>query len=143
MRAQFELASLGELKKIDDLIETRQLSAWQLNAVGGWMTSGFSDTPEGLIAWLEFKPEREGLMRPRNQLDPYDPLSPLAREERKRTMLPPTPKMLERLNEYIDHPAMTPYLDRLAMDIPKGIRTRGGTGVLLNWMKQRIREWEG
>jgi len=57
--------------------------------------------------------------------------------------LPPTPKMLERLAEYIDHPAMTPHLDSLMTHIPIGIKTRGGTGVMLNWMKTRIQEWEG
>jgi hypothetical protein len=55
---------------------------------------------------------------------------------------PPTPKQLERVNEYIAHPAMQPHLDKLMLDIDKNLKTRGGTGALLGWMKDEIAEYQ-
>jgi hypothetical protein len=60
----------------------------------------------------------------------------------KKKELPPTVKMLNELIEHINHPAMTPFLDRLLKDIPTAIRTRAGTGAMLTWMSTKIEEYE-
>jgi hypothetical protein len=55
---------------------------------------------------------------------------------------PPTPKQLERVDEYIAHPAIQPHLDKLMGSIERNLKTRGGTGALLGWMKDEIAEYE-
>jgi hypothetical protein len=51
---------------------------------------------------------------------------------------PPTKKQLERVYEYIEHPAIQPFLDKLTGDLDRNLKTRGGTGALLGWMKAKI-----
>ena len=55
---------------------------------------------------------------------------------------PPTGKQLERIREYIDHPAIQPHLDKLMGDMDKNLKTRGGTGALLGWMKEKIHDYD-
>lgn len=54
---------------------------------------------------------------------------------------PPTKRQLERVKEYIDHPAIQPHLDRLMGTIETHLKTVGGTGVLIGWMKEEINEY--
>lgn len=61
---------------------------------------------------------------------------------KKNKQLPPTPRQLERVNEYISHPAIQPHLDKLMRSLVVNIKTRGGTGALLGWMKDEIAEYD-
>lgn len=54
---------------------------------------------------------------------------------------PPTRKQLDRVREYIDHPALQPHLDKLMRNIEGNLKTIGGTGALLGWMKDEINEY--
>jgi hypothetical protein len=58
-----------------------------------------------------------------------------------KTKAPPTKRQLERLNEYISHPAVTPHLDSLMTKLETHLKTVGGTGVLLHWLKGEINEY--
>lgn len=62
--------------------------------------------------------------------------------EQKRSKMEPTPKQLERIGEFIEHEAMGPHLDGVLKNFDSKIRTRGGAGVMLNWMKGEIEKWE-
>jgi hypothetical protein len=54
---------------------------------------------------------------------------------------PPTKRQLERIREYIDHPAIQPHLDKLMRSIDANLKTVGGTGALIGWMKDEINEY--
>lgn len=60
--------------------------------------------------------------------------------EVKKSQRPPTMKQLERLEEYLYHPKVTPHLDELGRKMPGLLRTQGGAGVLINIMKGWINE---
>ena len=62
--------------------------------------------------------------------------------DQARSKLPPTARQLERVNELIEHEAITPHLDSVLRNFEGKIRTRGGTGVLLQWLKKEIEKWE-
>jgi hypothetical protein len=62
--------------------------------------------------------------------------------EQARSKLPPTEKQIERLGELIEHEAIAPHLDSIMKGFDTKIRTRGGAGLLLSWMKGEIRKWE-
>lgn len=56
----------------------------------------------------------------------------------KKTMQPPTPAQLERINELKDHPEFQEHLDWLLTAIEKGmLNTRGQAGILINEMKKK------
>jgi hypothetical protein len=61
--------------------------------------------------------------------------------QKKTSQKPPTEKQLQRVNEYLDHPAIQPYLDKLMRDLDRSLKTRGGIGVTLGWMKAKIAEY--
>lgn len=63
-------------------------------------------------------------------------------EPLQRSKLPPTERQIERISEFIDHVAIAPHLDSVMKDFDRKIRTRGGAGVLLGWMKAEIDKWE-
>lgn len=63
-------------------------------------------------------------------------------EQQKRSKMPPTEKQIERLGELIEHEAISPYLDNIMTNFDAKIKTRGGAGVLLSWMKGEIQKWE-
>lgn len=63
-------------------------------------------------------------------------------EQQKRSKFPPTEKQLERIGEFIEHEAIQPHLDGVLKNFDTKIKTRGGAGVLLNWMKGEIEKWE-
>jgi hypothetical protein len=60
----------------------------------------------------------------------------------ERSKLPPTEKQLTRIGEFIEHEALAPHLDTVLKNFESKIKTRGGAGVMLNWMKLEIAEWE-
>jgi|HubBroStandDraft_1064217.scaffolds.fasta_scaffold1708341_1 hypothetical protein len=62
--------------------------------------------------------------------------------ERPRSKMPPTEKQLQRLGELIEHEAIAPHLDSVMKKFDTQIRTRGGAGLLLGWMKGEIQKWE-
>ena len=62
--------------------------------------------------------------------------------QKKAGQQPPTNRQLERIREYIDHPALQPHLDKLMGDMDRNLKTRGGTGALLGWMKEKISEYD-
>jgi hypothetical protein len=62
--------------------------------------------------------------------------------EQARSKLPPTEKQIERLGELIEHEAITPHLDSVMKNFEAKIRTRGGAGAMLQWMKGEIQKWE-
>lgn len=60
----------------------------------------------------------------------------------ERSKLPPTAKQLERVDELIQHEAITPHLDSLMRNFDGKLRNRGSTGALLGWMKEEITRWQ-
>lgn len=53
---------------------------------------------------------------------------------------PPTLRQLERLDEMLDDPKITPHLDELDLKWDTMLRTFGGTGLMISWMKRWIAE---
>lgn len=60
----------------------------------------------------------------------------------ERSKLPPTERQLERIGELIEHEAIAPYLDSIMRNFESKLKTRGGTGKMLGWMKEEIAKWE-
>jgi hypothetical protein len=62
-------------------------------------------------------------------------------EEQKRSKLPPTEKQLLRIGEFIEHEAIAPHLDTVLKNFDSKIKSRGGAGIMLNWMRKEIEAW--
>jgi len=59
------------------------------------------------------------------------------------TKKPPTEKMLLRVQELLEHPALDQYISTLTeKKFSAMLATQGGTGILIGWMKKEIGKWE-
>lgn len=53
---------------------------------------------------------------------------------------PPTMNQLNRINELLDYDAIIPHLDELDKQWDGLLRTQGGAGLIIGWMKKWISE---
>lgn len=55
---------------------------------------------------------------------------------------PPTQAQLERIDSMIDHPAFDHHMDSLTRRVDSMLKTRGGAGLLIGWMKNEIKKYD-
>lgn len=64
------------------------------------------------------------------------------REVYKPSKPPPTADQLLRVKSMLDHPAFDDKLDSIAKRMDSMLRTKGGTGILIGWMKKEIQKYD-
>lgn len=54
----------------------------------------------------------------------------------------PTETQLDRIGELLEHPAMEDYVEKLGQLWDQFLESKGGAGILIGFMKKKIREYE-